>query len=223
MKGARFLGPVLALLVAACGTDDARQSAETTTTVTTSSTTTTTTTTLDVARAVEDELVDLYETRGLEPDAAAKAATDALDNTPDDELSEETVDALKEFVDIFVANRQEIPVYGSYLSEDEAQCIAIEMLVAMGLGGTLDFIGDIWIPMSVEDAHSIVDPVATCTDLVEKVGQQGIANEIPNIDCFTEGLTEADVVRFEILRLTGQREHYFDADIMERCIPGYRT
>ena len=170
-----------------------------------------------MAAAVEDELVDLYETRGLEPDEAEAAAAEALDNG----LSAETVDALKEFADRFVENRQEIPVYGPYLSEDEALCIVTEMMVAMGFGATIDFIGDIWLPMSVEDAHAVVDPVATCADLVEKVWMQGNAYGIGNVDCFTDGLTEADVVRFEVLRLTGPRENYFDVDIMERCIPGY--
>ena len=167
--------------------------------------------------AGEDELVNLYETRGLEPDEAEAAAAEALDNG----LSAETVDALKEFADRFVENRQEIPVYGPYLSEDEALCIVTEMMVAMGFGATIDFIGDIWLPMSVEDAHAVVDPVATCADLVEKVWMQGNAYGIGNVDCFTDGLTEADVVRFEVLRLTGPRENYFDVDIMERCIPGY--
>ena len=222
MSTFRSLGLALALLAgtAACGSSTEDRAVETTTSTTTTATTfttTTTTTTLDVVAAVEDELVDLYETRGLEPDEAEAAAAEALDN----ELSAETVDALKEFADLFVENRQEIPVYGPYLSEDEALCIVTEMMVAMGFGGTIDFIGDIWLPMSVEDAHAVVDPVATCTDLVEKVLEQGNAYGIGNVDCFTEDLTEADVVRFEVLRLTGPREHYFDVDIMERCIPGY--
>ena len=215
MSTFRSLGLALALLAgtAACGSSAEDRAVETTT----STTTTSTTTTLDMAAAVEDELVDLYETRGLEPDEAEAAAAEALDN----ELSAETVDALKEFADLFIENRQEIPVYGPYLSEDEALCIVTEMMVAMGFGGTIDFIGDIWLPMSVEDAHAVVDPVATCADLVEKVSEQGNAYGIGNVDCFTEDLTEDDVVRFEVLRLTGPREHYFDVDIMERCIPGY--
>ena len=220
MSTFRSLGLALALLAGtvACGSsDEDRAVAATTSTTSTSTTTTTTTTTLDVAAAVEDELVDLYETRGLEPDEAEAAAAEALDN----DLSAETVDALKEFADLFVENRQEIPVYGPYLSEDEALCIVTEMMVAMGFGATIDFIGDIWLPMSVEDAHAVVDPVATCADLVEKVWMQGNAYGIGNVDCFTDGLTEADVVRFEVLRLTGPRENYFDVDIMERCIPGY--
>ena len=220
MSTFRSLGLALALLAGtvACGSsDEDRAVAATTSTTSTSTTTTTTTTTLDVAAAVEDELVDLYETRGLEPDEAEAAAAEALDN----DLSAETVDALKEFADRFVENRQEIPVYGPYLSEDEALCIVTEMMVAMGFGATIDFIGDIWLPMSVEDAHAVVDPVATCADLVEKVWMQGNAYGIGNVDCFTDGLTEADVVRFEVLRLTGPRENYFDVDIMERCIPGY--
>jgi len=220
MSTFRSLGLALALLAGtvACGSsDEDRAVAATTSTTSTSTTTTTTTTTLDVAAAVEDELVDLYETRGLEPDEAEAAAAEALDNG----LSAETVDALKEFADRFVENRQEIPVYGPYLSEDEALCIVTEMMVAMGFGATIDFIGDIWLPMSVEDAHAVVDPVATCADLVEKVWMQGNAYGIGNVDCFTDGLTEADVVRFEVLRLTGPRENYFDVDIMERCIPGY--
>jgi len=227
MSTFRSLGLALALLAGtvACGSsDEDRAVAATTsttptstTTSTSTSTTTTTTTTLDVAAAIEDELVNLYETRGLEPDEAEAAAAEALDNG----LSAETVDALKEFADRFVENRQEIPVYGPYLSEDEALCIVTEMMVAMGFGATIDFIGDIWLPMSVEDAHAVVDPVATCADLVEKVWMQGNAYGIGNVDCFTDGLTEADVVRFEVLRLTGPRENYFDVDIMERCIPGY--
>ncbi len=223
MSTFRSLGLALALLAGtvACGSsDEDRAVAATTSTTSTStstSTTTTTTTTLDVAAAIEDELVNLYETRGLEPDEAEAAAAEALDNG----LSAETVDALKEFADRFVENRQEIPVYGPYLSEDEALCIVTEMMVAMGFGATIDFIGDIWLPMSVEDAHAVVDPVATCADLVEKVWMQGNAYGIGNVDCFTDGLTEADVVRFEVLRLTGPRENYFDVDIMERCIPGY--
>ncbi len=231
MSTFRSLGLALALLAGtvACGSSDedravaattSTTSTSTTTSTTTStstSTTTTTTTTLDVAAAIEDELVNLYETRGLEPDEAEAAAAEALDNG----LSAETVDALKEFADRFVENRQEIPVYGPYLSEDEALCIVTEMMVAMGFGATIDFIGDIWLPMSVEDAHAVVDPVATCADLVEKVWMQGNAYGIGNVDCFTDGLTEADVVRFEVLRLTGPRENYFDVDIMERCIPGY--
>ena len=220
MSTFRSLGLALALLAGtvACGSsDEDRAVAATTSTTSTSTTTTTTTTTLDVAAAIEDELVNLYETRGLEPDEAEAAAAEALDNG----LSAETVDALKEFADRFVENRQEIPVYGPYLSEDEALCIVTEMMVAMGFGATIDFIGDIWLPMSVEDAHAVVDPVATCADLVEKVWMQGNAYGIGNVDCFTDGLTEADVVRFEVLRLTGPRENYFDVDIMERCIPGY--
>ncbi len=225
MSTFRSLGLALALLAGtvACGSSDedravaATTSTTSTSTTTTSTTTTTTTTTLDVAAAIEDELVNLYETRGLEPDEAEAAAAEALDNG----LSAETVDALKEFADRFVENRQEIPVYGPYLSEDEALCIVTEMMVAMGFGATIDFIGDIWLPMSVEDAHAVVDPVATCADLVEKVWMQGNAYGIGNVDCFTDGLTEADVVRFEVLRLTGPRENYFDVDIMERCIPGY--
>ena len=223
MSTFRSLGLALALLAGtvACGSSDEDRAVaattSTTSTSTTTSTTTTTTTTLDVAAAIEDELVNLYETRGLEPDEAEAAAAEALDNG----LSAETVDALKEFADRFVENRQEIPVYGPYLSEDEALCIVTEMMVAMGFGATIDFIGDIWLPMSVEDAHAVVDPVATCADLVEKVWMQGNAYGIGNVDCFTDGLTEADVVRFEVLRLTGPRENYFDVDIMERCIPGY--
>ena len=135
--------------------------------------------------------------------------------------ADEAIDALIEVVDLFIQKRHENPVYGPYLSEDEALCIVTEMMVAMGFGGTIDFIGDIWLPMSVEDAHAVVDPVATCADLVEKVSEQGNAYGIGNVDCFTEDLTEDDVVRFEVLRLTGPREHYFDVDIMERCIPGY--
>ena len=220
MSTFRSLGLALALLAGtvACGSsDEDRAVAATTSTTSTSTTTTTTTTTLDVAAAIEDELVNLYETRGLEPDEAEAAAAEALDN----DLSAETVDALKEFADLFVENRQEIPVYGPYLSEDEALCIVTEMMVAMGFGATIDFIGDIRLPMSVEDAHAVVDPVATCADLVEKVWMQGNAYGIGNVDCFTDGLTEPDVVRFEVLRLTGPRENYFDVDIMERCIPGY--
>ncbi len=229
MSTFRSLGLALALLAGtvACGSSDEDRAvaattsttptSTTTSTSTSTSTTTTTTTTLDVAAAIEDELVNLYETRGLEPDEAEAAAAEALDNG----LSAETVDALKEFADRFVENRQEIPVYGPYLSEDEALCIVTEMMVAMGFGATIDFIGDIWLPMSVEDAHAVVDPVATCADLVEKVWMQGNAYGIGNVDCFTDGLTEADVVRFEVLRLTGPRENYFDVDIMERCIPGY--
>ncbi|HJM30755.1 MAG TPA: hypothetical protein QGI23_00305 [Acidimicrobiales bacterium] len=219
MSTFRSLGLALALLAGtvACGSSDEDRAVAATTSTTSTSTTTTTTTTLDVAAAIEDELVNLYETRGLEPDEAEAAAAEALDNG----LSAETVDALKEFADRFVENRQEIPVYGPYLSEDEALCIVTEMMVAMGFGATIDFIGDIWLPMSVEDAHAVVDPVATCADLVEKVWMQGNAYGIGNVDCFTDGLTEADVVRFEVLRLTGPRENYFDVDIMERCIPGY--
>ncbi len=221
MSTFRSLGLALALLAGtvACGSsdEDLAVAATTSTTSTSTTSTTTTTTTLDVAAAIEDELVNLYETRGLEPDEAEAAAAEALDNG----LSAETVDALKEFADRFVENRQEIPVYGPYLSEDEALCIVTEMMVAMGFGATIDFIGDIWLPMSVEDAHAVVDPVATCADLVEKVWMQGNAYGIGNVDCFTDGLTEADVVRFEVLRLTGPRENYFDVDIMERCIPGY--
>ena len=219
--------PTLRTTTAITPPSTAPQAVETTTSTTAAPTTTTAlvpeveVTEEDMA-GVRDELVDLLIQRGAEPEDAEIEADRLMSGDFDGERAIEALNTQIVIYEDWMANYQLHPIMGSLWTEEEASCAILEMLKQSGVAGTerLLTIADSG-GLDKEDAFSLVQPVADCTDLWAMTLEAMTIGGADSPECLLAPVTEEQIVLWHVLEFMAGRDAYWyavDYDLDLTCL-----
>ena len=218
----------LLLLLSACGaSSEVVSSTINTTTVLPVKITTTTTTTfaptttspsplsansdgidlVDFEKEIEEGIVEILTERGLDKEEAEKFAHEKLQEGVDPQVVNDMILIFEDWMENYPLH----PVLGRVWTEENAQCVIFEMMRKGGVYQTSEVIkfaarGG----MSEKDARFLVQPVSECVDLYVLVKADMNLDNLENVDCIMEGVTEEQIVEWYVADLSADSLSFFD-------------
>jgi len=221
-------GFCLLLLLSACGASSEVVSSTintttvlpvkiTTTTTTTFASTTTSPTPLsaksdginlvDFEKEIEEEIVEILTERGLDKEEAEKFAHEKLQEGVDPQVVNDMILIFEDWMENYSLH----PVLGRVWTEENARCVIFEMMRKGGVYQTSEVIkfaarGG----MSEKDARFLVQPVSECVDLYVLVKADMNLDNLENVDCIMEGVTEEQIVEWYVADLSADSLSFFD-------------